>query len=283
MAKRSRPKSARSSGASRSGGEVEAGRSKTAVPPRPSQQRRPSQARIARQRKQQQRRRRGGLRWGGAILVAAALAGVIAVVVAISSGSPAEVIPPAVTGGATTVEPAALEVSNPSGISGVVAYDATGWPTASNNGPTAKALGHNHVDGPVEYSVIPPVGGDHNAQWMNCGVYDQPVPSERAVHNLEHGAVWITYQPSLSTAAVQLLRAFDARQSVIRGSRYVDLSPYPGLPAPIVISSWGHQLRVTSPTDPRLPTFVDKFRASQTYSPEYGGPCTGGVGTPLVK
>ena len=32
---------------------------------------------------------------------------------------------------------------------------------------------------------------------MNCGIYDKPVPSERAVHNLEHGAIWITYQPSL--------------------------------------------------------------------------------------
>jgi len=29
--------------------------------------------------------------------------------------------------------------------------------------------------------------------------------------------------------------------------------------------------------------FVNKFRASPTYTPEYGGACTGGVGTPLQK
>jgi hypothetical protein len=30
----------------------------------------------------------------------------------------------------------------------------------------------------------------------------------------------------------------------------------------------------------RLQQFVDKFRASPTFTPEYSGECTGGVGTP---
>ena len=78
---------------------------------------------------------------------------------------------------------------------------------------TNQALGHTHVPGPVQYPVTPPVGGDHNATWMNCGVYDKPVPSERAVHNLEHGAVWITYRPSLPQSQVDQLRAFAAKQT----------------------------------------------------------------------
>jgi len=100
--------------------------------------------------------------------------------------------------------------------------------------------------------------------------------------------VWITYQPSLPKSEVDALRAFVERQSVLSpggqpGSRYLDLTPYPGLPAPVVASSWGFQLRFTSPTDPRLQEFVSKFRASKTYTPEYGGECTGGIGTPLGK
>jgi len=48
-----------------------------------------------------------------------------------------------------------------------------------------------------------------------------------------------------------------------------------------VAASWGFQLRLSSPTDPRLQQFVNKFLVSQQYTPEYGGTCTGGTGTPL--
>jgi Protein of unknown function (DUF3105) len=243
----------------------------------------------ARQRAHERRRRIAWL--GGGAIAAAAVIAVIAVVVSAGGGSGIsssgqEVMPAGVGGGAPDVLPAALPVANTTGISGVAAYDTTGWPAGSSNGPAGKALGHAHVTGPVTYSVTPPVGGDHNAEWMNCGVYDKPVPNERAVHNLEHGAVWITYQPSLPQSEVSQLRAFFGRQTVLSpagagASRYVDLTPYPGLPAPIVVSSWGFQLRLTSPTDPRLQEFVNRFRVTQKYSPEYGAPCTGGTGTPL--
>jgi hypothetical protein len=238
--------------------------------------------------KERARKRRMRLAWlgGGGVAVVAVVAVTVAVAVS-GGGASSEVMPPAVSG-TTTTQPAALTVSNTTGISGVVAYDTTGWPAASHNGPASQALGHDHVPGPVTYSVTPPVGGAHNATWMNCGVYDQPVPNERAVHNLEHGAVWITYSPSLPASQVSQLRSFFSRQSVLNptgagGSRYLDLTPYPGLSSPIVVSSWGFQLRLTSPTDPRLQQFVTKFRASQQYTPEYGGACTGGVGTPLQQ
>ena len=254
------------------------------------------QARIEAMRaREHTRKRRVRLAWlgGGGAAVAAVVAVIVAVAVSggssSSSGSSgsAEVMPPGVTG-ATTTEPAALTIQNTTGIAGVVAYDTAGWPAVSHNGPAGQALGHEHVTGPVAYSVTPPVGGDHNATWMNCGVYDQPVPSERAVHNLEHGAVWITYSPSLPQPEVSQLRALFARQTILNpsgagGSRYVDLTPYPGLPSPVVATAWGFQLRLASPSDPRLQRFIDKFRVSQQYTPEYGAPCTGGVGTPFQQ
>jgi hypothetical protein len=203
-----------------------------------------------------------------------------------TSSTTAEVVP-AAPSGTPQSQPAALVVPNTSGISGVVSYDTAGWPTASKNGPANQALGHDHVTGPVTYSVTPPVGGNHNATWLNCGVYTKPVPNEYAVHNLEHGVVWISYQPSLPQSEVSQLKSFVERQKVLSfgqgpGSRYMDLTPYPGLPSPVVVSSWGNQLRLSSPTDPRLQQFVDKFRASQQYTPEYGGECTGGTGTPAA-
>jgi hypothetical protein len=57
-----------------------------------------------------------------------------------------------------------------------------------------------HVGGNIDYDQdlgIPPAGGPHNPSWQNCGFYDELVRDENAVHSLEHGAVWITYQPDL--------------------------------------------------------------------------------------
>jgi hypothetical protein len=204
-----------------------------------------------------------------------------------STSTTAEVVP-AAPSGTPQSQPAAHVVANTTGISGVVAYNTAGWPTASKNGPANQALGHTHVTGPVTYSVTPPVGGDHNPTPLNCGVYTKPVPNEYAVHSMEHGAVWITYQPSLPQSEVSQLKSFVDRQTELSpqgattGTRYMVLTPYPGLPSPIVESSWGFQLRLSSPTDPRLQQFVNKFRASQQYTPEYGGECTGGVGTPAA-
>jgi hypothetical protein len=192
-----------------------------------------------------------------------------------------QIVPAAVTG-QTTVQPPPEKVSNPTDIQGVLAWNTAGYPAPGD--ATSGTIGHDHVTGPVTYAVTPPVGGPHNPIWMNAGVYTKPVPSERAVHNLEHGAVWITYRPNLRASDVSTLVDLFNKQSMIsepsdggRSNRFVDLSPWTdtSLPSPIVISSWGYQLQVSSPTDPRLQQFIDTFRHSQTYSPEYGSPVDG--------
>jgi hypothetical protein len=135
-------------------------------------------------------------------------------------------------------------------------------------------LSADHVSGSVTYEQTPPVGGPHNPIWQNCGIYDQPVPNEQAVHSLEHGAAWITYQPDLAADDVALLR------DLVQGNAYVLLSPYEGLPAPVVASAWGLQLQLDGADDARLPVFIDEF-ANGPQTPEPGAPCNGGTGTPV--
>lgn len=130
-----------------------------------------------------------------------------------------------------------------------------------------------HAAGTVDYSLIPPVGGDHAEVGQNCGIYLEPVADENAVHSLEHGAIWVTYRPDLPAAQVKVLR------DSVRKLPYGLLSPYPGLPAPIVASVWGVQLKVESATDPELAIFLAKY-ADGTKAPEPKGGCSGGVGTP---
>ncbi len=130
-------------------------------------------------------------------------------------------------------------------------------------------LARDHVETPVTYEEIPPVGGVHSAVWQNCGFYDKPVGNEHGVHSMEHGAVWITYQPDLSADQVDILRE-QAQQS------YVLVSPYTDLPSPVVVSAWGNQLQLDSATDSRLDQFVKYFREGP-QTPEPGAPCNDGT------
>jgi hypothetical protein len=127
----------------------------------------------------------------------------------------------------------------------------------------------NHVTTPVKYAQSPPAGGDHNAVWLNCGIYTEPVPNENAVHALEHGAVWVTYRPDLPADQVKTLT-----ESV--PGDYMVVSPYPGLSAPVVASAWGKQLTLTGVDDPRLEQFIRDYRQGP-QTPEPGAACTGGT------
>jgi hypothetical protein len=141
---------------------------------------------------------------------------------------------------------------------------------------TYSNLSRDHTDGTVNYPQSPPVGGPHNPVWQNCGVYDQPVRNENAVHSLEHGAVWITYQPDLPTEAVAKLRA------LAKGHDHVLVSPYPSLTKPIVATAWGLQLGLDDVNDSRLPLFISRYEQGP-QTPELGADCSRGIGTPLAN
>lgn len=138
-------------------------------------------------------------------------------------------------------------------------------------------LGYTHVttdvDYKTQYGIDPPAGGDHNPAWLNCGVYSEPQPSVYAVHSLEHGAVWATYDADvLSDDEVNELVAALPKTFVI-------VSPYEDLQAPVVLSAWGAQVELDGVNDARLTDFVEKFWLDPTL-PEIGAACTGAVDGP---
>ena len=119
---------------------------------------------------------------------------------------------------------------------------------------------------------LPPMGGVHQPQWQNCGIYDTPVAAEFAIHSMEHGAVWITYHPDLASEEVAEL------EDVARGDNYLLLSPYPGLSSPIVLTVWDRQLEITSATDDKIDEFIQAYRRQR--GPERTASCINGVGLP---
>ena len=133
---------------------------------------------------------------------------------------------------------------------------------------------NQHTQADVDYEQNPPVGGEHNPVWQNCGYYSEPISDENAVHSLEHGAVWITYSPDLPPDEVELLR------DIAEGQTFVLVSPREGLPSPVVASAWGKQLALESAEDSDLERFIGAYRQGPD-TPEPGAACTGGIGQPV--
>jgi hypothetical protein len=143
------------------------------------------------------------------------------------------------------------------------------------------ANGQGHVTTPVDYSESPPVGGEHDGEWADCTgtVYSVDIRNENAVHSLEHGAVWITYDPQrVSEDDIATL------SDMVDGTSGLMLSPRPGLGAPISLQSWNNQLTVDSATDPRLQQAADFLAFNPDSTPEPGATCENPtfIATPLV-
>jgi hypothetical protein len=133
-------------------------------------------------------------------------------------------------------------------------------------------VGAQHTTDPVTYTETPPAGGPHDPVWEDCGVYTQPIRNENAVHSLEHGTVWITYQPGLDAADVQRL---DTALGSVKDKKTI-LSPYPGLPSPVVVTVWNAQLDLPSASDPRLQDFLDFYGDGHTAPEAAMASCAGG-------
>ncbi|MFK0021501.1 DUF3105 domain-containing protein [Streptomyces sp. NPDC090798] len=133
-------------------------------------------------------------------------------------------------------------------------------------------LSRNHVTKTVKYPMEPPVGGNHNPVWMNCNgdVYSKAINNMNAVHSLEHGAVWVTYNSKASDADVKALEA------KVKKTPYTLMSPVEDQKDPIMLSAWGKQRTVTSASDPNVDKFFSEFvQGKQT--PEPGAACTNGL------
>lgn len=128
-----------------------------------------------------------------------------------------------------------------------------------------------HTADDVTYPQDPPAGGPHAPVWLACGTYDEPVRDENAVHDLEHGTVWITHDPELPADEVEAL----ADQLPANGI----LSPREDLPSPVVVTVWGAQLQLDDADDRRLALFLEEYGDGRT-APEPGASCEGGTRDP---
>lgn len=109
------------------------------------------------------------------------------------------------------------------------------------------------------YNSNPPTSGPHYAQPADWGVYQQALPDEQLVHNLEHGGIWISYKD----VDAQTKGELEAIGREYSGA--VIVTPRPNDDAKICLSSWGRLEKLDSFNRDEIISFI---RANKNKSPE---------------
>jgi len=125
----------------------------------------------------------------------------------------------------------------------------------------------------IDYATNPPSSGEHYPVWADFGVYDFPLPRGFWVHNLEHGAVVVTYNCPLGcadevAAAAAWLAQLAPDATCAPGTPRVLLVPDPKLDVRWAASSWGFALRADCFDAAAFSDFYVKH-AGQPLAPEY--------------
>jgi hypothetical protein len=115
------------------------------------------------------------------------------------------------------------------------------------------------------YNSNPPTSGPHTAA-VQPGIYDDPVPKEQVVHNMEHSQVVVWYncnggQAPLPPADCQGLR--DNLASLVneanQGGKRVVMTPYADMDQRIALTAWQFLDTFDEFDADRVRTFIDTF------------------------
>ena len=122
------------------------------------------------------------------------------------------------------------------------------------------------------YHSVPATSGPHWSTPADWGIYSNPLPQERFLHNLEHGGLVIVYQPAkLGAAGLATLTAY-VQQQVTTERFKVILTPWAGADFghPVAVLTWQWLLYVDSADTDAIRGFLD---AHYGKAPEpNGGP-----------
>ena len=115
------------------------------------------------------------------------------------------------------------------------------------------------------YSTVPATSGEHwagpttsvgvsaPARW---GQYEQILPNEVLLHNLEHGGIGIHYD--CDDACPELVQALD--DIIPRNTSQFILSPFPNMPAKIAITAWRHHLYLDEVDEDLIERFIAEYQ-----------------------
>lgn len=84
----------------------------------------------------------------------------------------------------------------------------------------------------VTYESNPPTSGPHWPDPLLDGIYDTEKPDEALVHSLEHGRIWVSYQPDIGEAAIQALA------DTVKGQSHLVMTARAANETDIALAAW---------------------------------------------
>ena len=119
-------------------------------------------------------------------------------------------------------------------------------------------VGRNHIAQGTTgsgYNSNPPTSGPHWDGPAKNGSYDSPLADEQAIHNLEHGNVWISYKNDVSDDVKNELKKIvgDDDWKVILSPRDTDETK-------IALAAWGRLLKMDEADYGKVKDFIKTYR-----------------------
>ena len=120
-------------------------------------------------------------------------------------------------------------------------------------------LGNHITDGqPIAYASYPPTYGPHWPGPTTWGFHSEPIPDERAVHNLEHGGVVASYNNITPDALAALQALLTTYPKDKYGEVKLVIRPYDKIPAgTFVLTAWEWIEEFPAYDDARVRAFLD--------------------------
>lgn len=158
---------------------------------------------------------------------------------------------------------------------GLAALGYVGWqaskPRPSVSVSIMSATRHIEVGEQHEsYNSDPPTSGPHYAQPAEAGFYDEALPDEQLVHNLEHGyiVIWYTCAKLDESACNDLKANIKSIITDVNGFKVI-ASPRDSIDVPVVMTSWGRLLKMETFDAVQARAF---YKSNLNKSPEPGAP-----------
>src|SRR5438445_4620502 len=107
----------------------------------------------------------------------------------------------------------------------------------------------------TDYNSNPPSSGNHWPSPAAKGIYDNPLSDEQAIHNLEHGYIWIAYKPDIGDDAKNKLK------EIVKGDDWkIVMTPRDANETKLALVAWGRVLKMDDVDAEKVKNFIKTYR-----------------------